>query len=65
MHELIQEVEYSFGLWAGDRLDFDPHGKLVHGHQNSVESSRRSWKWPNHVEPQQAKGQVGGIVTRL
>jgi hypothetical protein len=31
MHELIQEVEYSVSLWAGDRLDFDPLGELVDG----------------------------------
>jgi hypothetical protein len=39
MHELIYEVEYSVGIWAGDRLDFDPLGELVNGHQDSVESS--------------------------
>jgi hypothetical protein len=39
MHEFIQEVEYHIGLWASDRLDFDPLGELVDGHQNSVESS--------------------------
>jgi hypothetical protein len=44
MHELVQEVDYSVGLWAGDRLDFDPLGKLVDSHQNSVESSWRTRK---------------------
>jgi hypothetical protein len=39
MHEFIQEVEYPIGLWAGNRLDFDPLGELVDGHQMSVESS--------------------------
>jgi hypothetical protein len=39
MHELIQEVEYSVGLWAGDWLDFDPLDELVDGHQDSIESS--------------------------
>jgi hypothetical protein len=39
MHELIQEIEYSVGLWACDRLDSDPLGELVDGHQESVESS--------------------------
>jgi hypothetical protein len=39
VHEFIQEVEYSVSLWAGDRLDFDPLGELVDGHQNCVESS--------------------------
>jgi hypothetical protein len=38
IHEFIQEVEYPVGLWAGNRLDFDPLGELVDGHQNSVES---------------------------
>jgi hypothetical protein len=51
MHELVQEVEYCVDLWEGDRLDFDPLGKLVDGHQNSVESSWRSRERPNHVEP--------------
>jgi hypothetical protein len=37
MHEFIQEVEYYVGLGVGDRLDFDPLGELVNGHQNSVE----------------------------
>jgi hypothetical protein len=65
MHEFIQEVEYLVGLGTGDRFDFDPLGELVDGHQNSVESSWCSWKRPNHVEPQQAKGQIGGMVTSL
>jgi hypothetical protein len=51
VHEFIQEVEYSVGLWAGDWLDFDPLGELVDGHQNSVESSWHSRERPNHVEP--------------
>jgi hypothetical protein len=51
MHELIQEVEYSVSLWASDRLDFDPLGEFVDYHQDSVESSWRSWQRPNHVEP--------------
>jgi hypothetical protein len=51
VHEFIQEVEYPVGLGAGDRLDFDPLGELVDGHQNSVESSWGSRKRPNHVEP--------------
>jgi hypothetical protein len=29
MYEFIQEVEYSVGLGACDRLDFDPLGELV------------------------------------
>jgi hypothetical protein len=29
MYEFIQEVEYPVGLWAGDRLDFDPLGELL------------------------------------
>jgi hypothetical protein len=32
MHEFIQEVEYSVGLWAGNWLDLDPLGELVDGH---------------------------------
>jgi hypothetical protein len=51
VHEFIQEVEYSIGLGAGDRLDFDPLGEFVDGHQDSVESSWPSRKRPNHVEP--------------
>jgi hypothetical protein len=43
MHKLIQEVEYSVGLWAGDRLHFDPLGELVDGYQDFVESSWRGW----------------------
>jgi hypothetical protein len=39
VHEFIQEVEYSVGFGACDRLDFDPLGELVDGHQDSVESS--------------------------
>lgn len=42
VNQFIQEVEYSISLWAGDRLDFDQLGKLVDGHQDSVESSWRS-----------------------
>jgi hypothetical protein len=65
MHEFIQEVEYSVSLGACDRLDLDPLGELVDSHQYSVKTTWRSWQWPNHVEPQQAKGQVGGMVTSL
>jgi hypothetical protein len=43
MHELIQEIEYSVGLWAGDQLDFDSLGELVDGHQDSVESPWCFW----------------------
>jgi hypothetical protein len=57
MHELVQEVEYSVILWAGEWLDFfDPLGELVNGHQDSIESSWRSWQRPNHVEPPAGKG---------
>jgi hypothetical protein len=56
MHKLIQEVEYSVGLWAGDRLEFDLLGELVDGHQDSVESSWCSGQRPNHVEPPAGKG---------
>jgi hypothetical protein len=65
MHELVQEVEYSVGLWAGDRLDFDPLGELIDSHQNSFESSGAIGRGPIMSRPQQAKGQVGGIVTSL
>jgi hypothetical protein len=51
MHEFIQEVEYYVGLGACDRLDLDPLGELVNGHQDSVESTWRSREGPNHVEP--------------
>jgi hypothetical protein len=44
MYEFIQEVEYSFGLWACDWLDLD-------GHEYFVESTWCSREWPNHVEP--------------
>jgi hypothetical protein len=39
MHEIIQEVEFPIGLWAGNRFDFDPLGEHIDGNQNSVESS--------------------------
>jgi hypothetical protein len=39
MHEFIQEIENSVGLWEGNRLDFDPLGELVDNHKNYVESS--------------------------
>jgi hypothetical protein len=39
VHEFIQEVEHPVGLGEGNRLDFDPLGELVDGHQNSIESS--------------------------
>jgi hypothetical protein len=55
MHEFIQEDEDPVGLEAGDQFDFDPLGELVDGHQNSVESSWRSWKRPNHVKPPAGK----------
>jgi hypothetical protein len=39
MHEFIQDVEYSVSLGARDRLDLDPLGELVDGHQYSVETT--------------------------
>jgi hypothetical protein len=56
MQKFIQEVEYSVGLGACDRLDLDPLGEFVDGHQDSVESSGRSRKRPNHVEPPAGEG---------
>jgi hypothetical protein len=53
MYEFIQEVEYSISLGACDRLDLDPLGELIDGHQYSVEST---WEWPNHVEPPTGEG---------
>ena len=41
VHDLIQEVEYSVGFRACNRLDLDPLGELVDSHQNSIESSWR------------------------
>jgi hypothetical protein len=51
MYEFIQEIGYSISLGACDRLDFDPLGELVDGHQYSVESTWRSREWPYHVMP--------------
>jgi hypothetical protein len=65
MHEFIQEVEYPVGIGTSDRLDFDPLGELVDGHQNSVESSGVVGRGPIMSSPQQVKGQVGGMVTSL
>jgi hypothetical protein len=39
MHEFVQEVEYSVSLGACNRLDLDPLGELVDGHQYSIEST--------------------------
>jgi hypothetical protein len=63
MHDLIHEVEYSANLWASDWLDFDPLGELVDSHQDSIESSFVVGRGPIMSSPQQAKGQVGGMVT--
>jgi hypothetical protein len=35
---VIQEVEYSVSLWAGDQLDLDALGELVDRCKNSIES---------------------------
>jgi hypothetical protein len=43
MYQFIQEVEYSVSLGACDRLDIDPLGELVDGHQYTIESTWRSW----------------------
>jgi hypothetical protein len=56
MHEFIEEVEYSVGREACDRLDLDPLGELVDSHQDSVESTWRSQERPNHVEPPASEG---------
>jgi hypothetical protein len=65
MHELIQEVEYPVGLGTSDLLDFDPLGELVDGHQNSINPPGAVGRGPIMSSPQQAKGQVGGMVTSL
>jgi hypothetical protein len=65
MHELVQEVEYSVGLWAGDRLDFIPLGELVVGHQDSVEPPGAVGRGLIISSPQQANDQLGGMVTSL
>jgi hypothetical protein len=65
MHDFIQEVEYSVSLGACDRLDLDPLGELVDGHQYSVEATGAVGSGPIMSSPQQAKGQVGGMVTSL
>jgi hypothetical protein len=65
MYQLIQEVEYSVSLGACDRLDLDPLGELVDGHQYSIESPGAVGSGPIMSSPQQAKGQVGGMVTSL
>jgi hypothetical protein len=51
MYEFTQKVEYSISPGACDQLDLDLLGELVDDHQYSVESTWRSWEWPNHVEP--------------
>jgi hypothetical protein len=56
MHEFVQEVKYSVSLGACNRFDLDPLGELVDGHQYFVESTWRSWEWPNHVEPPAGEG---------
>jgi hypothetical protein len=65
MYEFIQEVEYSVSFGATDQLDLDPLGELVDGHQYSVESTCAVGSGPIMSIPQQAKGQVGGMVTSL
>jgi hypothetical protein len=65
VHELIQEVEYSVGLWAGDWLDFDPLGDLSMATKALLNPLGAVGRGPIMSSPQQAKGMVGGMVTRL
>jgi hypothetical protein len=65
VHELIQEVEYSVVLWAGDRLDFDLLGELVDATKTLLNPPGVVGRGPIMSSPQQKKGQVGGMVTSL
>jgi hypothetical protein len=64
MHEFIQEVEYSVGLGACDRLDLDPFGELV-ATSTLFNPLGAVGRGPIMSSPQQEKGQVGGMVTSL
>jgi hypothetical protein len=63
MYEFIQEVEYSVGLGACDRLDLDLLGELAH--QYSVESTWCGREWPNHVKPPAGERPGWRMVTSL
>jgi hypothetical protein len=65
MHEFIQEVEYSVGLGACDRLDLDPLGELVDCHNTLLNPPGAVGRGPIMSSPQQVKGKVGGMVTSL
>jgi hypothetical protein len=64
VHEFIQEVEYPDGLWAGDRLDFD-QVNLSMATKTLLNPPGAVGRGPIMSSPQQAKGQVSGIVTSL
>jgi hypothetical protein len=65
MQEFIQEVEYPVGLGTGDRFDFDPLGELVDATRTLLNPPGAFGRGPIMSSPQQAKGQVGGMVTSL
>jgi hypothetical protein len=63
VHEFIQEVEYPVSLGAGDRLDFNPIGEFVDATRTLLNPLGTVERGPIMSSPQQAKGQVGGMVT--
>jgi hypothetical protein len=65
MHEFIQEVEYSVSLGACDRLDFDLLGEFSMATNTLLKPPGAVGSGPIMSNPQQAKGQVGGMVTSL
>jgi hypothetical protein len=65
MYQLIQEVEYSVSLGACDWLDLDPLGELVDATSTLLNPPGAVGSGPIMSSPQQAKGQVGGMVTSL
>jgi hypothetical protein len=65
MHEFIQEVEYTVGPGTGNRLDFDPLGQLSMATRTLLNPPSTVGRGPIMSSPQQAKGQVGDMVTSL
>jgi hypothetical protein len=65
MYQFIQEVEYSVSLGACNRLDLDPLVNLLMATSTLLNPPGAVGSGPIMSNPQQAKGQVGGMVTSL
>ena len=63
-YQLSDETDSGASIKILDRLGFNPFGELVDCYQHMSEDAPACSQWPNHAQPQTAKGQMSGMVFR-